>query len=201
MSKGIKIVIMFVLGILIIALIIFLFYFRSSGDQGVVEPAQEAPQSDLPSSLPENIVKGGEVVEPDDAQDDALQFPVLSSAQRQEAELERMAFSFAERFGSYSSESNFQNLRDLEIFMTASMRGWVADLISKADAKGESLATKTTTKALSVRESSLDETSGVGSFLISTQRTKQDGEVYYQDILLNLEKIGDAWKVDGAYWK
>lgn len=115
---------------------------------------------------------------------------------------ESLARFFVERIGSYSNQSNFQNLTDVESFMTARVRTWAAGL--KKVASGETGYLGTTTKVLTVdlidwrpRESAVIRT--------GTQRKESaesgSGRLYYQDAEVHLVFQNNAWLVDGIYWK
>ena len=119
-----------------------------------------------------------------------------------------IAESFAERFGSYSNQSDYQNLDDLEIFMTESMNTWVESY--KEDLKKQNpdinIYYAVETKAISNQVRVLDEEKGEAELLIKTQRQEFENDItnpaiFYQDILLKLVKADGQWKVQGAYWQ
>jgi hypothetical protein len=116
-----------------------------------------------------------------------------------------LASSFAERFGSFSNQSDFQNIRDLFPFMTASMQNWAESYIETQRA-GISSGTYAgvTTKSLSRKFLSLSE--NAAEILVSTQRRESTGvmaneTVTYKDMELKLVKEGEDWKVDGVWWR
>jgi hypothetical protein len=116
-----------------------------------------------------------------------------------------LASSFAERFGSFSSQSDFQNIRDLFPFMTASMKIWAENYIEiqKANVNPE-IYYGVTTKAISRKFLYFDENSA--EILISTQRRESTGAmanetITYKDMELKLVKESEEWKVDGVWWK
>lgn len=111
---------------------------------------------------------------------------------------------FTERFGSFSNEANFQNVRDVLPLMTNSFRA----------ATEKSLATKTaptgfygiTTRVITVSVVSQDETKGTAKIDLSTQRVEENGSAQktttkYQDIELTFLKESGVWKVDSATWR
>ncbi len=114
--------------------------------------------------------------------------------------------TFAERFGTYSNDGNFQNIIDLYPQMTSLMADWAKDYVlkmrSQANKDGYEGAT---TRAISVSLNSLNLDGGKAETMVKTQRSEvkpgqPEPRVYYQDLRLELVKVGADWKVDGAYW-
>ncbi|MDD5289946.1 MAG: hypothetical protein PHT40_01950 [Patescibacteria group bacterium] len=115
----------------------------------------------------------------------------------------KTAAAFAERFGSYSSQSNFENLLDLKMLMTERMQNWVDSLVVAGSAPA-TVYYGLTTKALNTEIKNLDATSA--EVLVSTQRQESVGsevnsKVYYQDILISFVKEAGLWQVDEARWQ
>ncbi len=128
------------------------------------------------------------------------------------ARAEAVARSFVERWGSFSTESNFGNVEDLYASMTPTMRSWATTYVvdqRKAQA-GNTSFYGVTTKV--VRAEVLEQSDSKIRFKITTQRTETKGTHLptgqagapvsaYQDMEVALLKQGDAWFVDGAWWK
>ncbi len=123
-------------------------------------------------------------------------------------DFKQLSRSFAERFGSYSNQSNYGNIEDLEIFMSVKMKKWaeeyVADLRNNNQYSGSFYGI--VTKALvEPKISSFTPDSGQVVVLVSTQREENssDGEprVYNQDIEISFIKVGGEWLVDSAIWQ
>ncbi|MFH1610282.1 MAG: hypothetical protein ABIA91_00115, partial [Patescibacteria group bacterium] len=57
----------------------------------------------------------------------------LSEEEKEKGFLTKTASAFAERFGSYSNQSNYENLTDLKYFMTTKMKRWVDDKVAAKD--------------------------------------------------------------------
>lgn len=113
--------------------------------------------------------------------------------------------SFAERYGSYSNQSDFSNIKELYPFMTASLRAAMQELIER---EGASLAPQqdyvgVTTRATGVRVISTSSTRA--EVLVNTQRSEsvqdQPDRVYYQNLKLTLVTEGGQWKVDNVVWE
>lgn len=119
--------------------------------------------------------------------------------------IEAFARSFAERYGSYSNQTNFENLKDLFPFMTARLSQATAAYVERESAKtpGSSYF-GVSTRAVSATVLTQTETSA--RLRLSTQRAEsQSGQgaprIYYQDIEFALLNVGGEWKVDEASWK
>lgn len=133
----------------------------------------------------------------------------VSDAEKLRSDLSRLAAAFAERFGSYSNQGNFENILDLKVLMTPKMQGWADDFIagSKASQGNNSVYFGVTTKSVSSNITALDEGIGEATVVVSTQRREASGtmsdnvKIYYQDLELKFKKINDEWKVDEATWK
>jgi len=123
-------------------------------------------------------------------------------------DLSRLAMAFAERFGSFSNQSDYGNFSDLKLFMTDSLKDWsdkyVAEL--KDQAQDSSAYYGISTKALTSEVSSFDESSGKARVIVSTQRREStaaadDSRTYIQKLTLDFLKINGDWLVDGVYWE
>lgn len=116
--------------------------------------------------------------------------------------LKQLAYSFSERFGSYSSDSRFANLRDLKILMTSKMQKATDDFIA-SDGIAVDVYEGFDAKALSSELISYSENQA--EVLVKTQRAQYLGDklepnIFYQDLLLKFVKVGEEWKVDEANW-
>ncbi|HBR80655.1 MAG: hypothetical protein UX09_C0010G0002 [Candidatus Uhrbacteria bacterium GW2011_GWE2_45_35] len=118
--------------------------------------------------------------------------------------LESLAKTFSERYGSYSSESDFANLSDVLPLMNSTLRAQTENFIETAKQSGEYYGV--TTRVLSVSIVSLDEENGSASLEISTQREESIGGpensvVKYQKLFLNYVMEGEVWKVSSTRWE
>jgi len=123
-------------------------------------------------------------------------------------DFKQLSRSFAERFGSYSNQSNYGNIEDLEIFMSVKMKKWAEEYVTNLRANNQYSGNfyGIVTKALVEPEiSSFAPDSGQVDVLVSTQReeTSSDGDpkVYNQDIKISFIKTGGEWLVDSAIWQ
>jgi hypothetical protein len=156
-----------------------------------------SPSGNLPS-LP--VAGGGTTIKIENSQEGK------ETSEKEKTTVEAMARSFAERFGSFSNQSNFENLTDLYPFMTKKMIQWAEDFIAtrKGQAKSQNEYFGITTKALATRIISQDKDQI--TIVVTTQRrestaTTLNNRVYLQDIELKIVKENDLWKVDEAKWK
>lgn len=125
-----------------------------------------------------------------------------------EADLKQMAGLFAERFGSYSNQSNYRNMRDLEIFMTAKLAAWAEDFIKKnIESKIDtSIYYGISSKSISTTVKEFKPDEGVARIMVGTQRreslaTGANTAGFGQNIEIVFLKQGGMWKVDEANWQ
>lgn len=134
--------------------------------------------------------------------------PEASAEEKLRSSISRLAAAFAERYGSYSNQGNFDNLLDLESLMTEKMWAETENFIeqSKASAGDSSVYFGITTKAISVNITSIDEGAGTAKITVGTQRRESSGSmadsstIKYEDLELFFLKVNDEWMVDAAKW-
>ncbi|MDD3711594.1 MAG: hypothetical protein PHP37_03285 [Patescibacteria group bacterium] len=125
-----------------------------------------------------------------------------------EDDFKQIARSFVERFGSYSNQSDYGNIDDLKMFMTAKMKLWADEYVS--DLKSEDLDQDKfygiITKALIEPEVlNFDLASSKVDLMVATQREEttdsQNKRVFSQNIKISFVKENGEWLVDGAFWQ
>ncbi len=121
-------------------------------------------------------------------------------------EPQELAYIFTERYGSYSSDSDFANIEDLMIFMSDSFAA-----IQENDVKEQRLRQGDeelpfygiTTRALSHKV--MTETDTAITFKVYTRRTERkeltDPETFEQNIIMELILEDGTWKVNTAAWQ
>jgi hypothetical protein len=120
--------------------------------------------------------------------------------------LVKIAESFAERLGSYSNQSNFNNITELKLYMTVSMQTW-ADKYIAANQKAAytGVYQGVTTHAISAETKNFDDAKGQANILVHTQKITQAGSaqpvISYQDITITFVKQNNNWLVDNAVWQ
>lgn len=123
-------------------------------------------------------------------------------------DLEKIGMSFAERFGSYSNQSDYSNFTDLKLFMTDNMKDWVdtyiVDLKKKAVASTGYAGQETT--ALIATTASFDDQAGTALIIVTVKRSVSTAEVgggtpEVAKLDLTFQKVNNDWLVDKAYWE
>ncbi|MCK4554348.1 hypothetical protein KAU19_05320 [Candidatus Parcubacteria bacterium] len=185
-------------GLILLVGIIYFMFFYGAGTEVAPKEQEEATQPTLPASTTQQHDKPKAVFEAKQP----------SPVEIKQTDLKQLAASFAERFGSYSNQSDYGNIRDLKIFMSLKMQAWADDFVSKSRIeKGEtSIYSGITTKAIAQEARQFDETAGQAEILIKTRRrqdsgTANDAVTYYQDIIIKFVWEKGEWKVDEAVWQ
>ncbi len=124
------------------------------------------------------------------------------------SELTRVAATFSERFGSFSNESDFENIADLSVLMTQAMAKWTKESNIPALKKQYNSQTEyygVETRAMSVKVKKMDTEGGKAEFLVVTQRNEvfgaQPSVARYQNIIIRMVKEDVDWKIDYAKWE
>ena len=114
--------------------------------------------------------------------------------------IENLAKSYAERFGSWSTDSPGANLEELIPLSSKTMVSYLNSIVidySASEFSGLSA------KSLTADINSL--TDSQAEVLVKTQRVKTKAnlteEIYYQDIKISVVKSGDKWLVSSAVWQ
>jgi len=131
----------------------------------------------------------------------------ISEQEKLKAQLTKMSSAFTERFGSYSNQANYENLKDLLPFMTTTFKYWAENKINKATSEIKpAIYYGITTKVLKIELINFSESTNVAKFKISTQRNEVVGssansKVIYQNMDLEMKEQGGVWKVNQAVWE
>ncbi|RJR30727.1 hypothetical protein C4569_04105 [Candidatus Parcubacteria bacterium] len=137
--------------------------------------------------------------------DPGIKLPETAEEAQKQSNLSALALNFAEKYGSYSSQSGFQNLLDLKYMMTQEMTVKTDSYIMAASKNMDvNRYNGYSTKALSINI--LSENENQASLKVKTQRSEYQGNlsqprVFYQDLLINFIKKDGAWKVHNAIWQ
>lgn len=122
-------------------------------------------------------------------------------------DLGKISMAFAERFGSFSNQSNYSNFNDLKIMMTDSMKTWadryVADLKTQPQSKNVYYGITTTAIIFEVKK--FDDAAGQAEILVTTQRRESTesingGTPFMQKLDLKLDKVNGDWLFNSASW-
>lgn len=192
-----------VIALIVIAVIVYLFFIKK---EKVYVPGTETTPV-VVDEFPEADAMG--TTTPSDAPRNYQQYNLANEPEHQinGGDLGKISMSFAERFGSFSNQSNYGNFTDLKILMTDSMKAWADGYVSDLRTQPVSGAYYgITTKALTYEVKKFDEASGQAEVLITTQRRESTeeingGEPYIQKLTLGLEKVNGTWLFARAYWE
>ncbi len=194
-------IIMIVFGLIIIALIVF-FIIREPNE------VEENPIINNPIEGEQPIEQEGTTT-PSDMPRNYQEYDISKEKDHEfnAFDLGKMSDSFAERFGSFTNQSQYENFTDLKMFMTDSFANWVdgyvEDLIEQSPKNQYFYGISTT--ALSHKIEKFNEEAGEATVIINTQRKETtiegDNESFLQKLELNFEKVNDEWLVDSAYWE
>jgi hypothetical protein len=124
-------------------------------------------------------------------------------------ELLKMASVFVERFGTYSNQSNYSNIIDLKMFMSEKMKIWADSYIAdmRANQDKDVLYYGISTRVVNEEMDLLDEEFGEARIIVRTRRQEATGftgntaESFSQDIIVNMTKENQSWKIDSAFWQ
>lgn len=174
------------IALVIILILLLWWWFR---------PQSVAPQPTQPQTQ-------GKVVLPATAAVDlGTQGTQITTPSNGELEVMSLARTFAERYGSWSTDSNFQNLRDVTPLVTDALRATFEATIAKG--ADTTVFKGTETKAINVTIKSL--TAAAANVDVQTQRVETDEAlkrvVSYHVLSLKLIKKGQYWLVDTATWQ
>lgn len=126
----------------------------------------------------------------------------------EESNVIRLAAAFAERYGSFSNQTSYENLLELKPLMTATFAASTDAYVQAQRAKNASTAEYfgVTTRAINTMVASFDDGGGNARLVVKGQRREispknPDGRVYYQDIAIEFLKQSGQWKVNTAQWQ
>ncbi len=193
MSKRLKIVVIVVIALAAALLLGFILWL-------LFGPKTPAPVPENPSAITVPVV----LPQSSAAKTETTAQPAQNNL---EVTLKALAATFAERYGSYSNQASFSNLKDLVSLMTLKLKTATDNYIASQPTLSAQVAYYgVTTKAVASKLLTVNETSGQAEVVVSTQRLTSQGstvnpKVTYQDLKLQLVKTDDGWKVDSAAWQ
>ena len=114
---------------------------------------------------------------------------------------------FAERFGTYTNQDNFQNFQNLKIYATASMQTWMDGFVQNQQKqfKDQNVAFYgVTTKALTSKV--LSSRTDTIQILVNTERQEitdqsETPKITYQNIIIEMDRVDNDWKVSLAQFQ
>ncbi len=119
----------------------------------------------------------------------------------------RVARVFIERYGTYSNRNNFENITNVQPFMTSGFQRESDAYIAKnatANKKETDPFYGITTTVLSLKADKYTEQKAA-QVRVSTQRSETKGDTeqktFTQDVLVNMVYSDGSWKVDQIAWQ
>jgi len=202
MKRGIKIALIALIVVVIAAAIMFIIWALVSKPELIFQEQAE-PVAEEPAELPSTGTgTGGVVVDIPEEETE----PVIEISTSEEIEKQKvinLSTLFTERFGSFSNQGDYQNIKYVMPLMTAEMQEWAQGFIDENEASGTVYA-GTSTKVVSINIKSIDITSGQAEIDIQTQRietrTGEEDRIYFQTLNVVLIKIDNDWLIDFAKW-
>jgi len=192
MFKHVKLIIFISIGIIIIIALLFVIKFIYEQNFPKTEPVETAPI--IESKIEEQVIETDEIV-------------LLTEEAKEKNNIERMNLNFIESLGSYSNQSDFQNMVGLKVFATSKMQIWIDNFIKKEKEQNKLVNNYygITTKALSIKENNFNTEKNQVNILINVQRQEAkestlNFKVFYQDVLVKSIKEGEYWKIDEVEW-
>ncbi len=202
MSQGIKIIMLIVAGVIAVGLIVVYIVPRSPTPESVLENVVP-PAGGTPSPR-SHLAEQGETL----FKDSPIPAPSpLTQADTTQAQLTAASRSFAERYGTFSSDADFSNITDLYGVMSLAFLARSEAYVQKAQnsRKPNEPVAITTTTVLTVQVFDMPFGVITGSATVNTQRSQIKGsdapKTWYQYLNLSFVKEEGAWKVDSAVWK
>lgn len=193
-----------IIGLLLLFLVIYYSFFRDRPSEIIIEEERE---TDFIGELPiEEIIA---TTTPSDRPRDQRIYDISQEEEREAdvQDLSQLAMIFAERLGSYSSQSNYSNITDLQLFMTPAMKEWSNTYITRLKEENPSSSYYgISTFALSSQTVNFDDVSGRARIMVSTQRKEVSGDfadenMFIQNIAIDLVRLDGNWLLSGAYWQ
>lgn len=189
--RAILIVVLALLMIGIVVALVLLLTRKAPQAAPSPTPTVEQPQP-VPTLAPQDII-------------DALR-PVPPPASPGSTAAAQIAELFAERYGSYSNQGDFQNLKDLLPVMTASYKAATEAYLATATASDASNYQGVTSVKVSTQVRSYSAAAGTAVVAVMLQQQKSTGAsavpaLTYRSLKMSLKLVGKDWKVDSATWE
>ncbi|MCR4312235.1 MAG: hypothetical protein NUV56_03045 [Candidatus Uhrbacteria bacterium] len=115
-----------------------------------------------------------------------------------------IARTFVERFGSFSSESDYANIEDISSLATDAFQVELNDIIEQARRNADGAYYGISSIVITTKV--VNETDTTMTLQMTAQREEaiddpSNVNIRYQDIIVDLVKEGDDWLIDGFTWQ
>ncbi len=198
------------LGVLIISVAAYLLFFNSKPE--AVLNTEKERMATIDKEMPESKEKIESVDRTKEIKVEEDEAEVKPKEEDEEDETEAdmlgaMAISFAERFGTYSSHSDYKNIKMLQPYMSKKMFSWsekfiLDNIIEEKDySTYYGIRTKAVSQKILVFEEGEETTVLVKTVRRESTGTEEDSRKFYQSIEINIIKENGEWKVNGAHWQ
>lgn len=136
-------------------------------------------------------------VSPEVLQGLKVQAPTTEAMEKNAAK--QLAKVFIERYGSYSTDNDWQNIRDVEGLVTSDLWG---ELSKKLTGKNGSVFVGVTTKAIAatVTDWTKDKSATVNLQVNSIEERSGTQTTVQKSVTVNLEKVSGQWLVSAFSW-
>jgi len=189
-KKRIAIIIIIVVVLVLITVVMLAsdnFLGLQSEDKQVVDSTQDS------------LVKNIETLPVSD--EDLIKQAVIVSST--ENSLNIVVRNFSERFGSYSTDSGYKNIEEVQVLATAKLQQELEKIMAKPLNTNDFYGISA--KFIKANIENLDEELGEATVMVTLQMSEtsvsQNSDVYYQDLLLSLIRSGNDWLVDTLEWQ
>lgn len=205
MSRGIKIALIALIAVIIAAAIMFLIWALIYKPPVIFQPEPPATTTgdgETDTRPPTGTGTIGEITT--STEEIETDFEVSTT---EEVELQRvinLSSLFAERFGSYSNQGDFENVRDTMPLMTSSLQAWAETYIRDNTPADTSVYSGISTKALASEVVEFDTAAGRAEVNVQTQRTEATSEgtrTFNQVLNVELVKSGNEWLINSIQWR
>ncbi|MCW1929949.1 MAG: hypothetical protein KIH62_001370 [Candidatus Kerfeldbacteria bacterium] len=125
--------------------------------------------------------------------------------QSDEEALMRLSILLVDRYGTYSNRNNFENITNLEVYMTDSFKSKSAQFISERQAEGipddfYSIVTNALVADVTAYTKNKSATVDVSARRVETQ-TGAEQKVFTQHAIVTFQSVAGNWKVDSIDWQ
>ena len=192
-SKSIYIILVILLLVAVALLGVFWYLSNNANKNNIVAPidnkAPIAEENKIATETPVVVPENKNIL------------PPVSYEEKEKAQLQQLVSAFVERYGSYSNQTDFENLTDLMPFMSQSLKRWAENLIDskRVNSHGQAPYYGVTTKVL--KTEIIEFTDELVKIKVATQKSEMFGTDYnskvsYEDLTVSLIKEEGVWRVN-----